>query len=191
MQPAAIPGAACGITIWRRMDAAGAAQVVGRFDERIVQAFQRTDQRHHHEQQRAVDECDEYGRVVVQQLHWLLREAEVHQHGRQHARFPQQDHPAQRAHRFADPERDQAQHEQQRATARPRTSLRDRPRDREREQQRGHGGQDRHHRRAHEGVPVQWLVDEGAVLLQARIRTGAAPRAHAATTLPGRRAAAR
>ena len=53
------------------------------------------------------------------------------------------------------------------------------------------GGDDRHHRRAHEGVPVQRLVEEGAVLAQARLRSRAARRVRAATARPGRRAAAR
>ena len=53
------------------------------------------------------------------------------------------------------------------------------------------GGHDRHHRGAHEGVPVQRLVDEGAVLRRGSARRRAARRARAATASPARHAAAR
>ena len=87
---------------------------------------------------------------------------------RQHARFAQQDHPAQRAHRLAHPERNQAQDEQHRLRAAAR-DLGDVPGRGKRDQQRAHRGEDRHRRRAHERVPVQRLVDERPVLVEAEL----------------------
>jgi hypothetical protein len=61
-------------------------------------------------------------RVVIQQFDGNRGDAELHQQRRQHAGFAQQDHPAERANRFAHPERNQAQDEQQRTRA-PRASF--------------------------------------------------------------------
>ena len=104
---------------------------------------------------------------MVEQFHRHRGESQVDEQLGYHARFAQQDHPAESAHGFADPERDQADHEQERRGP----SLRhfgDDPRDGERQSQGQQGRENRHQGRAHEDVPVERFGEERPILGEAR-----------------------
>ena len=111
---------------------AARAEIVGRLDQRVVQALQARDQRDQHEQQRCVDEAHQDGGIVIQKLDRHRCDAELHQQRRQNAGFAQQNHPPERADGLAHPERDQAYDEQERRGAAP-GELRDDPGDGERQ----------------------------------------------------------
>ena len=143
-----------------------AAEIVGRLDQRVVEALEARIQRDHHEQQRGVDKTDEDGRVAVEHLDRRVGDAERHEDARQHAGLAQQDHPAERAHGLADPERDQADREQQGAHPALR-ELGDGPGDGEGDQQGDRGRDQRDDRRAHKDIPVERLGEEGPVLGEA------------------------
>ena len=139
---------------------------MGRFNQRVVQAFEGADQRHHHEQHGGVNQTQQNRRVAVEQFHWRCRDAELHQQRGQHPGLAQQDHPAQRAHGLADPERNQAQHQQQRLGPAAH-QFGNGPGDGKSQQQRDQRGQDGYAGGPHKGVPVQRLLDKCAVLRQA------------------------
>ena len=103
------------MTMVRKYGEAAGAQIVCCLDQRVIEAFQARDERNHHEQQRGVDESDQYGGIVIQQFDRYRSDTELDEQRRQHAGLAQQYHPAQRSHRLADPEWNEAQHEQQRA----------------------------------------------------------------------------
>ena len=86
-----------------------AAEVVTGLDQAVVETVQGRHQRHHHEQERRVDEADHDRRVVVQHLHRAGGQPRPLQEAADDAGFAQQDHPAESAHQLADPERDQAE----------------------------------------------------------------------------------
>ena len=145
-----------------------AAQVIGRFYQGVVQAFERADQRHHHEQHGGVHQAHQNRGIAVKQFHGRGRDAQPHQQGGQHARLAQQNHPAQGAHGFADPEGDQAQHQQQRLGP-PAYQFGDGPGNRKGQQQRHQGGQYGQRGGAHKGVPIQRLLNKRAVLRHAEL----------------------
>ena len=166
MQPAVIPGAACGITMVRKTAKPPAPRSYAASIRALSRLLQTRDERNHHEQHRGIHQADQDGRVVIQQFDRHGRYAELDQQRGQHSGLAQQNHPAERAHRLADPERNQAQNEQQPARP-PLNELCNDPGDRECQKQREEGRDDRHHRRAHEHVPIQRFEEKRLVLGQA------------------------
>jgi hypothetical protein len=105
----------------QRLPGRGAA-VVGRFDQAAVNAHHRIEDRHDHEHGVEVHEGQHHREIGEQQpLDRLVHDAQAHQALVDQAVAAQQRHPRDHADHVGRPERDRAQHEQQRLHASERT----------------------------------------------------------------------
>src|SRR6202051_4016320 len=87
-------------------------KIVGGLDQRIVQALEAGNERYDHEQQRRINQTNQYRGVVVQQFDGDRGDSKLHEQRRQDSGFPQQNHPSEGAYRLTDPEWDQAKNEE-------------------------------------------------------------------------------